>query len=537
MKKSLKFEGVGRSYITQVVFPLPRFLCKQRSNSFFLISILPSQARRLCNEPVPIQDPTHVATKGRNRFLRQHKPLRMGDCTCSLEHLKYLLRNIPKTEHGLSEGDIDANDRMKFLHVQNLLAPRVLYCLDKYVSKEHDTRGTIIYFELLRNIIDSFTSTEILAEKRIYILWESIIFFRIWKGWVTSEKNLKVDTNFVTSNFQTCLEINGHGLLNIISQLRSENMEQCFLPWLFDSQACEETFRTARSMSGTQSTVINFCVKEFIHRMNRIEVLTSIPSKLGDCCVFPRKQKRANPPSLSLPNDLELIDIVNKSIESAKQKAISVGININEKWIYEPQIKVIDDVDDEEEDEESEIYAETSDDETEEPLDLSEIHKMYPAFDKNKISLSSAPSKSSSTVTVVDKDSNEEFEIKISTLCWFFDTQEVAPSTDRNKRFHSNKKKSQVIVLETEQYYAVVYEKWYIGRIVHLINDEQAKIKFLYESCGEFTWPKKPDTQVCDKEYIIYGPITLLESHPFKINTNTREQINKAYKKFQNSNK
>ena len=60
-----------------------------------------------------------------------------------------------------------------------------------------------------------------------------------------------------------CIEllINDHALITFSITVRDHvKNDTCFLPWLLGSQCCEMTFRIARSMSSTFSTVINFGV-------------------------------------------------------------------------------------------------------------------------------------------------------------------------------------------------------------------------------------------------------------------------------------
>ena len=54
------------------------------------------------------------------------------------------------------------------------------------------------------------------------------------------------------------IEINAHALITFLMVVRSHtfNDQTTFLPWLLGSQVCEKTFRTARNMSSTFSTVL-----------------------------------------------------------------------------------------------------------------------------------------------------------------------------------------------------------------------------------------------------------------------------------------
>jgi len=55
-----------------------------------------------------------------------------------------------------------------------------------------------------------------------------------------------------------------------------------FIPWHFSSQACEELFRTTRSMTSTFSTVVNFTMKDILQRLTRIELLNMIQNDLHE---------------------------------------------------------------------------------------------------------------------------------------------------------------------------------------------------------------------------------------------------------------
>ena len=50
---------------------------------------------------------------------------------------------------------------------------------------------------------------------------------------------------------------------------------------LFDSQMCENTIRAARSMSGPFSSVVNFSVREFLQRAEKLAVLQRIKYSSG----------------------------------------------------------------------------------------------------------------------------------------------------------------------------------------------------------------------------------------------------------------
>ena len=70
---------------------------------------------------------------------------------------------------------------------------------------------------------------------------------------------------------------------------RIPNGNEHFLPWLLGSQACEQTFRAARSMTGTFSTVINFTLLGFLHRLHRLQIQLELESETQETGIeYPR---------------------------------------------------------------------------------------------------------------------------------------------------------------------------------------------------------------------------------------------------------
>lgn len=94
------------------------------------------------------------------------------------------------------------------------------------------------------------------------------------------------------------------------------------------------------------------------------------------------------------------------------------------------------------------------------------------------------------------------------------------------------------IVIKNEAYYSVYYDDgWYIGRIVSIIDQRRSKIKFLESRFDNFVWPKVDDVQIVDNQFIIHGPVKLLENDSndcFQISRQDRLGINSRYKEFKN---
>lgn len=65
-----------------------------------------------------------------------------------------------------------------------------------------------------------------------------------------------------------------------------------FRPTMFSSQMCEKLFRTARSMTSTYSTIINFSIKDLIYRIDKLRQMNVIMNDLSGIFKFPREDKK-----------------------------------------------------------------------------------------------------------------------------------------------------------------------------------------------------------------------------------------------------
>lgn len=218
----------------------------------------------------PIQDIIHIGTKFRNRVL--NKELKFGKRLISIQHLRELLKNVTKEKHKLTESVISPNDRQNFQSVLRICNERII---DLLASNVPNSTGTIFYLRIISNILRSFLDLTLNPLKRIRMIWFAIFMLRIWKLHIIETKG-KVDTQFISSNCYSCVEISGHSLVLIILYLKEKNLDHCFCPELLGSQPCESTFRQVRSLSSTYSTVTNLTLLEIMKRMTKIEFQNDI---------------------------------------------------------------------------------------------------------------------------------------------------------------------------------------------------------------------------------------------------------------------
>jgi len=88
----------------------------------------------------------------------------------------------------------------------------------------------------------------------------------------TSERKKQINRFFITRPAYLSVELNAHNLLYLVLLVKQKHLPKQALNniHLFNSQACESLFRDARSLTGTFSTKVNFSVKNFLRRSQKI---------------------------------------------------------------------------------------------------------------------------------------------------------------------------------------------------------------------------------------------------------------------------
>lgn len=286
-----------------------------------------------------IQDPQHIGTKARNRSLKPSVVLPIGNKIASVSHLKILINNVEKNAHGLVMKDICPDDRQNFASLQKIMSSTVLDALSEYVI---DSEATVMYFKLCAEIVSSFIDLDLSPKERIYRLWHATYFLRIWKMWLDDQHDNRNDIkytvreNFISMNAYTCIEINAKNIIRLIRKLRSLNLGDMFVPHLFSSQPCEQTFRQLRSMGTTNFTKINFSLLEVMHMIGRVEIQNNIIySKLANMQIsFPQNKINSSATAkFQLPSDIEIQEELLKAKNNAIKDAINFGMECSDSSI------------------------------------------------------------------------------------------------------------------------------------------------------------------------------------------------------------
>jgi len=82
---------------------------------------------------LPFQDPIHIATKLRTRFLKRFKFLTFGNFIATPVHVEIMMGTICKSIHLLRGVDLNANDKMNFASAQRLCAPQTIKLIESHV--------------------------------------------------------------------------------------------------------------------------------------------------------------------------------------------------------------------------------------------------------------------------------------------------------------------------------------------------------------------------------------------------------------------
>ncbi|CAF4536306.1 unnamed protein product [Rotaria sp. Silwood2] len=297
-----------------------------------------------------LQDGTHLCTKIRNRILSKHVQLKMGSYKVSIKHLYDLIKNTNKFDHNLSKSDLNIHDKQNFTSCQRICSDNVLNLL----MINDQWKATYNYMLILNLLIMTYTQSKISLLDRIFYAWIVVFYVQLWKIWLritkqTRKSSLKINKSneqsyFITSNALISIELNGHSLIylylliehGILPQSVADNVH------VLSSQHCENIFRDARSLSGIYSTRINFTIKQFLKRIDKLNALTELKQYEStneyDKIIFPvhHKIKKVINDTGSTINAESIHfhvnyvkEIIFKAYEVAQQMAENVGMNID----------------------------------------------------------------------------------------------------------------------------------------------------------------------------------------------------------------
>lgn len=299
----------------------------QKSNAFDAVWFC-SGLSKYFKGPFNIQDLFHILTKLRNLILRTlAKPgkLPIGKkFFVQKGHLQFLLDNFRKDEHQLTASILDPVDKQNVGSALRMCDHKVIRLLNENLPR---SEGTVAFLEIMRSAYDSFYDPNLTPLERVGRIWHSVFILRIWRDYIMSQDNLTVKENFLTPASYICIEINAHSIVQLILYLKENNLDEWFMPFIFDSQACESFFRQVRSLTTVYCRVANCSVKEIIGRINKIQLSNDITNTSP--FEFPRAKNSkefANKTYHHLPTKEELFEAIEQSQRSAIQYSKQIGL-------------------------------------------------------------------------------------------------------------------------------------------------------------------------------------------------------------------
>lgn len=385
------------------------------------------------NGPFYFQDVVHIATKLRNFLLRSifdKKVIPFGKNLIRAEHLYELLNMFTKDKHQLTLSTLNPKDKQNFKSVQRICHSRVTNLLRDHVK---DSCATVQFLNILRDIIDSFMDTSLTPLQRVRKIWYAVFLIRIWRSYILSNKRFTLKENFLSMNCYVCIELNAHSMIKCMLYLKKLNKPELFMPFLYESQACENIFRQLRSLSTVYSTVINCTLKEAIRRISIIYFQNQVIQLTSSNFTFPRMQKST---FIQNPVSLPTADEINKEILFCKQLAMTTAkklglIKINnakcKQYICKINPLALDNLTNKYRKKQAVKFADSKSNAFQfKSVDLKNIQLKN--FDgKYK---SSDMSESGPYVKVACAD-DKEILVKKTSLCWLLGTDSVKLSNDR----------------------------------------------------------------------------------------------------------
>jgi hypothetical protein len=174
----------------------------------------------------------------------------------------------------------------------------------------------------------------------------------MWRIWLYKTKRTRkfsptiqkrIEQNFfITSNALISIELNAHCLIYVYLLIEQKLIPESTASsmHLFSSQPCENVFRDARALSGIYSTRINFTMKQFLQRINKLNALTELKqfesNNMKEKINFPVHHKvkqhtvEVNSNNVEEGDDYNLENvekIIILAYETAQEMVVSVGMN------------------------------------------------------------------------------------------------------------------------------------------------------------------------------------------------------------------
>lgn len=398
--------------------------------------------------PFQEQDHDHIDTKAINLLRKTNdipEKLPFGLYFISIEHLRTLLSVQRKDKHLLTVADLNNSDKQNCRSAQKICDEKVRNLLKKYVK---DSDATATFLKVISDVTGSFKDKRLSPIDRLEKMWRSVFLVRIWRSFLLNHEKFTLKDNFMSPNLYYCIELNAHSLIFILMYVKKNNLTHLFLPYLLSSQPCEAFYRNVRSLTSTNSTVVNFTTKEILYRISRVQLLNEISNDAEPGFIFPKSLSSTRGHShttyseIDFPTDDMIIRTLQKCERLAIAEAKKIGLITKSTKSKEslcvcnvsPYVT-------------KNEMEETSDyDSTDSESDWLDMNDQFTKNDEFRAYLTSASLKNfakkfrnrnvpeTSSYVEVFNDENRRYVFKKCSLCWLLGKEKQKCSSDRRYR-------------------------------------------------------------------------------------------------------
>lgn len=168
--------------------------------------------------PYYFQDAPHIVTKLRNRLLKTNKDtkvLQFGHII-NIRHLQQLVDSVRRDHHMLIQTIVSPQDRQHYDSALRICDAQAIDSLKLYVPQ---SEGTVIFLQIMSNIIVSHMDDKISPLLRIEKIWFSLFIVGIWQYFVRKHPRSSIKNNFLTDHCFSCLEQNAHSIILVNSYI------------------------------------------------------------------------------------------------------------------------------------------------------------------------------------------------------------------------------------------------------------------------------------------------------------------------------
>ncbi|CAM4888691.1 unnamed protein product [Rotaria socialis] len=297
--------------------------CDSKTNCFIcfapkLVNGLPLINQFQTNSFNELQEWSQELEKSKSINANLIEPL-LNKSSSLIHSRSYIIASYGSDNKYSVKSDVFPDDRENFSSCVKITSNDVLNLL-----KDMNAKGTYIYRYLLKLVIITYIEADTDIFVRLCYGWILAFSYRMWWCSIQLEETYsqqEKDNHFITRAAWLSVEINIHCLTSLIILVLQGVLPSSSLhTHLFSSQPCESTFRSARALSSTFSSITSFSVSQFLNKIEKIAILNHFKSTEGDDVKCPlkfpihHKNKHKKRISSTTKNDLGDIQKLNSFV-------------------------------------------------------------------------------------------------------------------------------------------------------------------------------------------------------------------------------